>query len=311
MSANRTVEKPRSELVIRATDDRRTIVQELNELWRYRGLIKVLVRRELRLRYKNSVLGVGWSLIAPLVQVFVLTLALYILGTGPNSMSAYILCAYVPWMFFQTGIFDSSAILLSQEGLMKKVYFPREIPVIATVTANFIHFLISLGVFVVYRWVVTPILHGWPGLPPPVVFWLPAIIVTEFILVLGISFFVSAWNVFFEDVKFIVTMVVNLLFYLVPIIYFAENIMSSTRIPERYRWWLYHLYLANPIAWIITGFKQTLFGVQNIAPKGHAAITSAPFDLRYFAIAFMSSLAILVCGYLYFNARKWKFTERP
>ena len=86
-----------------------------------------------------------------------------------------------------------------------------------------------------------------------------------FLLTLGAAFFVATANVFYEDVKFILNIVLGFLFYLLPIIYFAENIFFSSRIPPSLRWSVYHLYLANPLAWIITAFKQIFFGVQNIA----------------------------------------------
>ena len=293
--------------------DRRGLREELRELWLYRSLIPVLARRELKLRYKNSIIGVGWSLSSPLIQVLVLTLAIHnILGTGPRNMSAFIFCAYVPWTFFQTGILDSSMSVLHQLDLSKKVYFPREIPVIAAVAANFVHFLISLGVFIVYHWVVTPIFLGWPGLPPWQIVFLPVVIAIEFMLILGISFYVSAWNVFYEDVKFMLTMVLSFLFYLLPIIYVTEQLRYSDKIPVALRAPLYHAYLAMPLAWVITAFRQVFFRPQNVGPiPGHAYVPLAPFDIRFMVIAAVLSVAICLGGYRTFNSLKWRFTERP
>ena len=136
---------------------------ELASCGSYRHLVRTLVERDLRVRYKNSVLGIAWTMVSPLIQVFVLTIAIgYILGSGPKNLSAYIFCATIPWTFFQTAILDSSTSVLAKLGLLKKVYFPREIPLIATVCQNFVQFLISLGIFMVYRWVLTPLLFGWP-----------------------------------------------------------------------------------------------------------------------------------------------------
>ncbi len=289
---------------------------ELRQLWQYRALIRVLVQRDLRVRYKNSVLGIGWSLVPALMQVLVLTVFLeYILDTGPSNQSVYILCGFVPWTFFQTAVLDSSTAVLAQFGLLKKVYFPREIPIIASVCASFVHFLISLGFFIVYRWLLAPLLfhsHGivWPGWPPREVLWLPVIVLLLFLLTLGVGFFVSAWNVFYEDVKFILTMTLQFLFYLLPIINFSEKIFYSPRLGSLSKP-LYNLYLANPLAWIVTAFKQIFFGRQNINHPGQPVVLSAPFDYRYFAIATVLSVLIFLAGYTYFNKRKWKFTERP
>ena len=305
-------------IVIRARSGSLGLVAEARELWRYRHLVRTLVERDLRVRYKNSVLGIAWTMVNPLVQVFVLTVAIgYILGAGPKNLSAYIFCATVPWTFFQTAILDSSTSVLAKLGLLKKVYFPREIPLIATVCQNFVQFLISLVVFVVYRFVVTPLLYGGSVAPPRELLWLPVVTAFLFLLTLGSAFFVATLNVFYEDVKFILTLTMGFLFYLLPIIYFAENIVISARIPgyvflgRPLPWWVYHLYLVNPLAWTITAFKQMFFGVQNIAKPGDPAFLSAPFDWRYLLLTGVLSVAVCLGGYAFFNGRKWRFTERP
>ena len=301
-----------STVVIQARAGKVSIWAELAELWQYRHLVRTLVERDLRVRYKNSVLGVAWTMVSPLIQVFVLTIAIgYILGSGPKNLSAYIFCATIPWTFFQTAILDSSTAVLAKMGLLKKVYFPREIPLIATVCQNFVQFLVSLGIFMVYRWALTPLLHGGSVAPPLAILWLPVLAADLFLLTLGAAFFVATANVFYEDVKFIISLVMGFLFYLLPIIYFAENVFYSPRIPLRLQWWAYHFYLANPLAWLITAFKQVFFGRAVISSIHAPVVLSAPFDWRYLALATVSSLLICAWGYSFFNSHKWKFTERP
>ena len=201
-----------STVVIQARARKVSLRAELAELWRYQHLVRTLVERDLRVRYKNSVLGVAWTMVSPLIQVFVLTIAIsYILGSGPKNLSAYIFCATIPWTFFQTAILDSSTSVLAKMGLLKKVYFPREIPLIATVCQNFVQFLISLSIFMVYRWVLTPLLHGGNVAPPLTILWLPVLVADLFLLTLGASFFVATANVFYEDVKFIISLTMGLL----------------------------------------------------------------------------------------------------
>lgn len=301
-----------STITIQARTHTPSVWTELAELWQFRHLVRTLVERDLRVRYKNSVVGIAWTMINPLIQVFVLTVAIsYILGSGPKNLSAYIFCATIPWTFFQTAIFDSSSAVLAKLGLLKKVYFPREIPLIATVCQNFVQFVISLGVFMLYRWVLTPIIHSGNVLPPVQILLLPLLIADLFLLTLGVAFFVSTANVFYEDVKFIINLVMGFLFYLMPVIYFAENIFFSARIPAPLRWWTYHLYLLNPLAWIITAFKQVFFGVQNIANQNALPVLSAPFDWRYLLITTATCIGICLWGYSFFNHHKWNFTERP
>ncbi len=177
-------------------------------------------------------------MINPLIQVFVLTVAIgYILGSGPKNLSAYIFCATIPWTFFQTAIMDSSTSVLTKLPLLKKVYFPREIPLIATVCQNFVQFLISLGDFHGLPLGLDAAAVSWATWPPIQILLLPWLIAILFLLTLGTAFFVATANVFYEDVKFILNIVMGFLFYLLPIIYFAENIFFSPRIPPSLRWW--------------------------------------------------------------------------
>lgn len=290
---------------------------ELRELWQYRTLIRSLVTRELKIRYKNSVLGIFWSMVSPLVQVFVMTIAVsYFMHSGRPNQSAFIFCAYLPWTFFQNAVLDGSTAILTQFNLLKKVYFPREIPLISAVMANFVHLLMALGVFVVYRWLLLPIILGFPGTPhwtsapPAEILLLPVLLLIQVILTLGVAFFVCAWNVFYEDVKFVVTMMFQFLFYFLPILYSAEDVMYSSRMNNTHvRWWAYHLYLCNPLAWLVTAYKQVFLGIQPMS--NHGNLMSAPFDYRYMLITAATSCILCITGYSYFNQKKWKFTERP
>ena len=308
--------QPSPSVTVSADMGCRPLVQEFRELWRFRHLVRTLVERDLRVRYKNSVLGIAWTLVSPIISVLVLTFAIgYILSSGPQNLSAYIFCATVPWTFFSSAISDSSTSVLNKLGLLKKVYFPREIPLIASVCQNFVQFLIMLGVFCFYRWLLMPLAYGGWTWPPAEILWLPVITLLLFLLTLGVAFFVAAANVFYEDVKFIVSIGMSFLFYLTPIIYFAENIVYSARLNAdaggRVGWWIYHLYLANPLAWIVTAWKQMFFARAVISNRGAAEVLSAPFDYRYFLIATVLSVGICLSGYAFFNARKWRFTERP
>lgn len=308
-------------------------IPQLRELWNYRFLLKALVLRELRIRYKNSALGIVWSMANPLVQVFALTVVVgYIFHTGPSNLSVYILCAFLPWTFFQQSVLDSASSILSYAYMLKKVYFPREILPLVAVFGNFVHFLFAFAVFLFYRYLLAPTLFGhftgppilaighfalrryafsWPGWPPAEVLWLPVILVIEFLLVSGVAFIISALNVFYEDVKFVVTAGMNILMYFLPIMYFYEIIAYSPRIPYKVQFVLVHYYLLNPLSWIVIAFKQIFFQVQNIAPRGAPPIYSQPLDYKYFAIAAAMSVLIFIGGYSFFNTRKWNFAERP
>lgn len=289
------------------------IIAELQELWKYRNIVWTMIERDLRMRYKGSFLGIVWSMLMPLAQAAIFTFVFgYIMGASVKNQSAYIFCALVAWLYFQTSILDSAQSVLSQIALIKKVYFPREIPVIACVGANLIHFLISIVVFIVYRWGILGIFDHWRSIgPPPVeILYLPLIIFIETMLALGISLYVAAMNVFYEDIKFIVTIILMFLMYLTPVIYSVESIVYSQKIPASLHMPIYRFFLLNPISWCITAFKQVFFGSvpTNV---GTVQFMTAPFDIRYGLIALCVSLLVFIYGYNKFNSMKWKFAERP
>lgn len=304
---------PDSTLILPARRAISTLAEDLRELWRYRRLIVTLASRQLRLRYKNSAIGVAWSLIIPLVQAFAMTFAIgFILGSGPRNLGSYILCAYLPWTFFQSAVLDGSSSVLTYQDLLKKVYMPREVMPISSVLANLVHFAMALVVFLLFRYGLETLVFRWPGWPPPAILWFPVVMAILVALTLGITFFLCAWTTFYEDVKYLVSTGMGLIFYLLPIIYFAENIYYASRIPAHWRSVIYHAYLLNPMAWLVTAFKQMFFSPTVISSRGaKTALISAPFDWRYCAITGVVSLIILAAGYVHFNDMKWKFTERP
>lgn len=288
------------------------MLNELRELLRSRELILMLVRRDLRVRYKNSVLGFVWSIVPLLLQTFVISAVVRrIYGVGPHDLTAYVLCAYIPWNFIQVGLLDGTASVLLHYQLLKKVSFPREALPIATTLANAIHLLLALGVFFLYRYVFTTLVFGWPGPPPAAIVWLPLVLVVTFFLVLGVNFFVSTWNMFHEDVRFIVQSLLNLAFFALPISWFTEQMFYSHSIPIGWRHPLTILYNASPFSWALTAFRQTLLPRANLGIRAGVPILTAPFDVRYLALGLVTSFSLTVAGYAYFNARKWRFAERP
>jgi lipopolysaccharide transport system permease protein len=301
-----TIIRPRSSPFVHLGSDFR-------ELIAYRHLISSLFVREFKGRYRSSPSAIAFSLIAPLIQVAVMTIAIgFILNAGPKNLSAYILCATIPFGFFQASLMAGFSGIDLMQGLIKRIYFPREIFVITTVSVNFIQMVLSLLVFLVYRYGILVFVAGWPGMPPREVLWLPVLMLLTYFVTLGASLFTAAAFFYFEDVRFLVNIFLNLLFYLVPILYFAENIYYSNRISSHLiRSVIYHLYLANPIAWLVTAFKQIFFGQQIISQRGQPLLMSAAFDYRYFALTILSTIVFLVCGYVFFNSMKWKFAERP
>lgn len=285
------------------------MLDELRELYRYRELLWTLVLRELRVRYKNSYLGFFWSLIVPLVTVAVLTIVFKrVMGMAIPNYSAYVLAAFLPWMYFQTALLDSAQSVLAQIQLVRKVYFPREVLPLAAVLANLIHFLLAMGVFFVY-------LLGYVGAPLlPTVVLLPVLIFFQTLLVAGISLIISCLNVFYEDTKYIVSIGLQLMFYLVPVIYFSEQVYHAQLVSPEWQRWVYVVYHLNPIAMLMTAYRKILLPpitVPEVGALQRQTFVSMPMDWGLLAVACVVSVAVFLGGYAFFNHRKWEFAEQP
>ncbi len=284
--------------------------EELRELWRYRELLIVMVRRDLKIRYKNSALGVFWSFLAPLAQVGVMTFVFgTILNRGVENFSAYILAAYLPFTFFQFSVLDSAQSVLSQLPLVRKIYFPREILPLASVIANFLHLLIGFGIFFAY------LLSAYLRDPRHVPFqattiYLPILLLISLMLSTGLGLIVSALNTFYEDVKFIANMVLYLMIFLCPIMYLAEEV-AATGLNQRSGYLLYKLYNLNPMAALATAYRKVLLAPVPVPVSGNRIQDPLPLDWSYVGVAAVFSFCLMVYGYWLFNRLKWRFVERP
>jgi ABC-type polysaccharide/polyol phosphate export permease len=287
------------------------VLSELRELYRFRELLWILVLRDLKLRYKNSALGFAWSLINPAVQVAVISFVVkYVMRVEVPNLSAYIFCAFLPWSFFQLALLDTSHSLIINERLMKKVYFPREIIPLSLVLSNLIHLLLAVLVFLVY--LVLPVRqgHGIPLLPT--LARIPGLILIELLLITGIALVVSAVSVFYEDVKYFMTVVLQVLYFAVPVMYFVEQVQHSTANVDSHGL-LFKLYMLNPLVTIITAFRvwmlQPIYIPDRLTGLGYR--TSSHVDVSYLLFTTAVSLAVATAGYALFNRMKWSFVERP
>jgi len=286
---------------------------ELKELWRFRELLFSMVQRDLKIRYKNSFLGFLWSLLNPLITVLTMTVVFkVIMGNKMPNLGAYIFAAYLPYMFFQLCLLDSSQTILLNIQLIKKIYFPREILPLASAISNFIHFLLGLLVLFLFLLVVY---IGFPG-PNGVRIWpfhssivvLPVLLFMSFCLATGFSFLISAANTFYEDVKYIVAVILYLMFFICPIMYFSEQVYYCDA--NKANPWLYRLYYLNPIATLCNAYRRSILAPQPVPLKG-ITYPAIGMDWKYVAIAFVVSVGVLLIGYHVFNRLKWRFVERP
>jgi lipopolysaccharide transport system permease protein len=224
----------------------RTGRRYLHDLWLYRELFLFLAWRDLLVRYKQTVVGVAWSLIRPFMTMFVLTLVFSKFGNMPSGGVPYpllVFCGILPWQFFSTALSESGNSLVTNTGLISKVYFPRLlIPASSLITA-LVDFLISLaflgGLMVWYQW-----------LPASAIVFLPVFTLLASAASFGVGLWVAALMVEYRDFKFIVPFVVQFGLYISPVGF------STSVVPERYRL----LYSLNPMVGVIDGFRWCILG---------------------------------------------------
>lgn len=239
---------------------------DLRDLWTFRGLLYFLMWRDLKVRYKQTVFGVAWVVLQPLLATLIFTIFLGKLVQVPSDGIPYAIFAYaglLPWTFFSTAVTNTGNSLVGSAHLITKVYFPRIIIPAAAIGARLVDFAIQflvLAVMMIYFQIaITRQLLMLPGL---------VLLIT--LLALGIGMWASALNVKYRDVGAIMPVMVQLLMYVSPILY------PSALVPERWRF-LYHL---NPLAGIIKAFRASLLGQQFdwTALAISAAITLALFS---------------------------------
>ena len=220
--------------------------QYWRDLWRYRELLYFLAWRDILVRYKQTVIGVAWAVIRPLITVFVLTLVFSKIGKMvPKEYPApiFIFCGMLPWQFFAAAFSESGNSLVSNAGMISKVYFPRLVVPVSSVITSFVDFLISAVIMscfmAYYRYV--------PGLS---VLYLPAFMLLAFATAFGGGLWVSALMVRYRDFRYIVPFVIQFGLYISPVAY------DVNRVPEKWRL----LYSMNPMVGVIDGFRWAILG---------------------------------------------------
>ncbi len=216
----------------------------IDELYAYREMIISLVHRDLKGRYKNSVLGFAWTFVNPLLQLVVYTVVFStIIRMGIRDYYLLLFVALVPWIFFSTCVGSGCNCVLDQGDMVKKIYFPREVLPVSYVTSQFINMLLS---FIVVFAVL--ILSG-KGINPTALLFLPLIMIIEYFLVLGMTMLFSALTVFFRDMSNILAIVVMAWQWATPVMYPADIF------PEQFRAFM----SINPMYSIIVAYRQILY----------------------------------------------------
>jgi lipopolysaccharide transport system permease protein len=269
-----------NELIIEAG---RTERQYWRDLWRYRELFYFLAWRDLLVRYKQTFVGVSWSLIRPLLTMIVLTVVFGKLGKMPSGGVPYpllVFCGLLPWQFFSTAMSESGNSLVMNSNLISKVYFPRLVIVVSSVITSFVDFLISAAFLVV-------LMIWYHYGPPAAVLLLPFFVLLAFGASLGVGLWIAALMVEYRDFRFIVPFMVQFGLYISPVGF------QSSVVPQRFRF----LYALNPMVGVIDGFRWCLLGTQNsIYWPG-------------FAVAVIDVIVLVASGIWYFRKTEQTFAD--
>lgn len=225
---------------------RGSLTVNLSDLWQYRDLFFILTLRDIKVRYKQTFLGVLWVVIQPLLMMLVFTLFFGRLAKIPSDGIPYPLFAYaglLPWTFFSNALNSSGNSLVGNSSLITKVYFPRMIIPIAAVGAGLIDFGIAFALLVLLMF------YYGVGFSPNILM-LPILALLTALLAIGLGMWMSALNVKYRDIRYALPFLIQIWLFATPVIY------PSSLIPENWRW----LYRLNPLTGLIEGYRSAIFG---------------------------------------------------
>lgn len=254
----------------------------LNELWRYRELVYFLIWRDVKVRYKQTVLGAGWAIIQPFFTMVVFSLVFGRLAKIPSDGIPYPIFSYaalVPWTFFANGLGKASISLVGNSNLIKKIYFPRLAIPIAAVLSGIIDFVLAFTLLI-------GMMFYYGIVPTSNVIWLPLLLMLSLFTSLGVSLWFSTMNVQFRDVQYIMPFITQLWLFATPIAY------PSSLLPEPWR----TLYGINPMVGVVEGFRWALLGTH-----------SSPGPIVM--VSTLVAVALLVSGALYFRRMEKTFAD--
>jgi len=268
--------------MIRIKPSKGWIKLNLRDIWDYRELLGIFVWRDLKVRYRQTVIGVLWAIIQPLLTMVIFSVFFGDLAKIPSYGVPYPIFSYtalLPWTFFANSINQASNSLVNSADMIKKIYFPRLTMPMASVAAGFVDFVLAfiilLGMMLYYGFI-----------PTVNVLWLPGLIILLILTALGVSFWLSAMNVLFRDVRYMIPFIIQLWLFATPVVY------PSSLLSEPWQ----TLYALNPMVGVVEGFRWALLGTDT-AP--------GPMIL----VSFLVALLILISGVYFFRRMERMFAD--
>ena len=256
-------------------------MKRIKEIYEYRAMIFSLVKRDLRGRYKGSVLGFLWTFLNPLLQLMVYTFVFStIMRAGIEDYYLFLFVALVPWTYFAACVSGGASSIMGQADMVNKIYFPREVLPISHVMSQLINMLLT-GVVV-----ILVVIFSGKGINLLACAYLPIVILIETMLGLGLAFLLSAWTVFFRDLQYIIGIVIMAWQFMSPVMY------STDLVPDRFR----TLFYLNPMTPIIGAYRDILY------------YKKVP-DISTFSSGIIMGIAFLIMGWIVFDKLKRRFAE--
>jgi lipopolysaccharide transport system permease protein len=269
-----------TELVIEAG---RTEKNYWKDIWLFRELFYILTWRDIKVRYKQTVIGAAWSIIRPLLTMVVFTVVFGKVAKLPTEGNApyaiMVFAALLPWQFFANALSESSNSLVGNSNLISKVYFPRLIIPASAVITSFVDFLISFGILIL-------MMIGYQYAPDWKIILLPLFLVLGFFSAFGIGLWLTALNVKYRDFRYIIPFIVQFGLYISPVGF------SSNIVPEKWRL----LYSLNPMVGVIDGFRWCILGESNLYLPG-------------ILLSVLVTTLFMIIGVKYFRRTERKFAD--
>lgn len=259
---------------------------DLHALWHYRELLYFLVWRDVKVRYKQTLLGVLWVILQPLASMTIFTILFGVLLKAPSGDVPYPVFAFaglLPWNYFASALTRSSTSVVNSANLLTKIYFPRLVIPLSAVLSSLVDFAVSAAVFAVIM-----LIYGI--VPTTSIFLLPLFLLLAMITALGFGLWLSALNVRYRDVNYLVPFLVQIWMYLTPVVY------ATTLIPERYRF----LLSLNPMTGVIEGFRRALLG---------PGVTDTVLAPGLVAVSVGIALVVFFSGLVFFRTTERTFAD--
>ncbi len=262
------------------------MLHNLRQLLRYRALIQSLVARELKARYRGSVLGFFWSFINPLLLLLIYTFVFSVVlpGVRPREIEPYALflfCGILPWTWFSSSLLEAANVLVASGNLIKKVLFPAEVLPIVTVLSNMVHFFFGLPILIVF------LLYWAAPLTLSELVWFPVVVAVQLLLTLGLALIVSALTVHFRDLRDILANLLTFWFFATPIIYPMSMAPPLGKL----------LLNLNPFTHLAVSYQEILFYQ---GPFGH---------WKWLLALGVAATGVFLLGYFLFDRLRDSFAE--